>query len=78
MDYSLFLFIERLSYQNNELNYSSYSKTPEYRDQGLKFHQVDYYKKEKIVTKRYHIGVIDYLQQWNMNKKSEYYFKTFC
>jgi len=28
-------------------------------------------KKPKIIKQVYHLGIIDYLQQWDLNKKSE-------
>lgn len=60
MDYSLLLVIEETSSRSNQDSLKTSCN---------KFISTD----KKLV---YHIGVIDYLQNWNMTKKVENYYKT--
>lgn len=77
MDYSLLLCIERkfaekdqpdLSFEKN----SSMSKSNQDSKVSVSRHQID----SVCGQFTYHLAVIDYLQNWNRNKKCESFLKT--
>ena len=69
MDYSLLLVIENKS-RRNDLNTSVGDDDIEQKDCMQQKHE--FVSGNRI----YHVAIIDYLQEWNLNKMSERLMKT--
>lgn len=65
MDYSLYMVVERATKVSN-VNASNLNRLKKPRN-------VFYSCDNRLI---YHVGIIDYLQTWNMSKKQEQFFKT--
>mmetsp|Transcript_20893 Transcript_20893/g.15022 ORF Transcript_20893/g.15022 Transcript_20893/m.15022 type:complete len:119 (-) Transcript_20893:37-393(-) len=74
MDYSLLLAIENDSEVRSSLNKSDAERGPTIL--GL-MEESRYQFKARRADKNYHVSVIDFLQQWNMNKKMEHMSKKY-
>ncbi len=64
MDYSLLLAVEKIDKE------PSFSINPNADQKNQNYNMVS---NDKVT---YHVSIIDYLQDWNLNKKSERFIKT--
>lgn len=79
MDYSFLMGIERRSEISNIRRVTSNDKSNYRRGTNNKMDAACLRRHKFVSTNNletYHISVIDYLQQWNLNKKSERFLKT--
>lgn len=75
MDYSLFVVIEKKDFNNNR----TLAEDLDIQTREIFFgDQFDLAAKHQFtnMTKTVHISIIDYLQEWNLNKKCERILKT--